>query len=115
MDRAAIGCFLLAALLASAAPAAAEPVDAAKRRDIEDLLRVVRWDPGRDSVPEIIAALRKGCPQVTESEWGEIERAAREVPGPMERMIALHARLYTADESARSSRSIARPSGRSTW
>jgi hypothetical protein len=98
MDRAAIALFPLAALLVCAAPAAGEPADAEKRRDIEEILRVVRWDPGPDRVPELVAGLRTVYPQVPEREWGEVERVAREVPDPRERMVSLYARLYTGDE-----------------
>lgn len=97
MDRSASLVLLVAAALA-ASPAAAGDLEVAKRRDIEEILRIQRWNPGPDKLPEFLRALRLAYPQVPESEWAGAEQVVREVPDPTERMIALHDRLYTAEE-----------------
>lgn len=99
MDRPAIALFALASTVVCAVPAAGESMDAAKRRDIQEILRIERWNPGPDKLPQFLRALRDHAyPQVPEPDWAEAERAAAEVADPTERMIALHDRLYTADE-----------------
>ena len=97
MDRPGIALFALAALLVCAAPAAGEPAVAEKRRDIEELLRVVRWDPGPESrAPDDRDLAHGPSPRagagVARGGAGRARGARSE-----ERTIALHARLYTAE------------------
>jgi len=92
---------LLAAFVATALTsgvAAGETVEAAKRRDIEELLRIFgQWDAGKGVGAQLLPAFRQVYTSVPDQVWRDLAEDL-EATTLNDRYVAHYDRLYTAAE-----------------